>query len=112
MADRLNPGERLSVGASLTSTSGRCVLSLKGDGNLVFSFDGHPIWSSNTAGSGATEAIMQADGNFVIYGPSGPIWATNTREPGSRLVVENDLHVLVWTADNRIVWQAISEGRG
>ena len=48
MGDRLQDGEKLEVGDSLTSKNG------------------------------AYKVSLQEDGNLVLYGPNGAVWATAT----------------------------------
>src|SRR5437773_2200413 len=90
MSDRLNPGDSLAVGGSITSQDGRFTLTLQADGNLVLDEPGRGArWATGTDGRTVSQAVMQTDGNFVLYGPAGPIWATATEgHPGSYLAVQ------------------------
>src|SRR5437899_3777698 len=97
-ADRLNPGQSLAVGGSITSPDGRFTLVLQADGNLVlYQSGGVARWATGTVGRTVSQAVMQADGNFVLYGPAGPIWATATDgHPGAYLAVQDDGNVVIY----------------
>ena len=102
---RLDVDESIAVGGSISSQNGRVTLILQEDGNLVlYTSDGHALWSSHTWGKPVSHAIMQGDGNFVVYGPTGAVWATGTATPGSWLVVQNDGNVVLYAPDGRPLW--------
>uniref|UniRef100_A0A3Q0R525 Bulb-type lectin domain-containing protein n=1 Tax=Amphilophus citrinellus TaxID=61819 RepID=A0A3Q0R525_AMPCI len=56
--------------------------------------------------NGNYKAIFQEDGNFVIYGWK-PIWATatNGKNP-SRIILQGDLNLVMYTQDNKPVWSS------
>jgi len=93
MSDRLNSGDTLAVGGSITSQDGRFRLVLQGDGNFVLYWSGGAArWATGTDGRAVSRAIMQADGNFVLYAPDGTaVWASGTvGHPGAFLTLQND----------------------
>jgi hypothetical protein len=112
MADRLNPGEHLTAGGSITSHNSRFTFTLQGDGNLVlYRSDGKYRWDTATNGRMVSHASMQTDGNFVIFGKlpfmrlTGPIWATNTAgHPGAWLVVQDDGNVVIYDQGGSWLW--------
>ncbi|MCR6483314.1 CHAP domain-containing protein [Amycolatopsis sp. OK19-0408] len=87
--DYLGPDQRLYPNQYLTSTDGRHVLILQGDGNLVLYGPGyHALWSTGTSGRSVHSLLMQGDGNLVLYGTGGQgaLWASNTAGRGSSTV--------------------------
>ncbi len=97
MTDRLNAGDRLTPGQSVTSNNGRYNFFMQHDGNLVlYKHTGRPLWATGTDGRPISEALMQNDGNFVLYSPGGPVWATGTDEAGSYLLVQDDGNVVIY----------------
>lgn len=94
----------------LLSANGKYKLLLTEKGNLIlYDKDGHITWASNTEDKGATELRMQADGNLVLYKKErkDPVWATGTNGPekwGSRLVLENYGHLVLYDKDGHIAW--------
>ena len=64
-------GDRLLVGQSLISNSGRYRLTYQSDGNLVL-YDlatGTALWWTGTFTNRPGQAVMQGDGNLVLYRP-------------------------------------------
>lgn len=106
-SDRLQSGQQLTPGQSITSTNGCFRLVYQGDGNLVvYRVNGwQPIWASSTVGS-ARNAIMQSDGNFVVYNASGsPRWASNTHgNPGAWVVMQSDGNLVVYRSGGGAIW--------
>src|SRR5215210_6899576 len=101
---QLLPGESLEPEKFLRSPNGRYIFKYQDNGNLVLyrSWDGRPLWDSETDGSPAGVCIMQTDGNLVIYDPDGqPLWEAHTWDnPGSRLLVQDDGNVVLYRPDN------------
>ena len=48
MGDRLQKGEKLERGQSLTSRNGAYTLTLQDDGNLVLAARGQAVWATDT----------------------------------------------------------------
>lgn len=90
----VRPGQRLRVGARVTSKNGRYALTLQADGDLVLvaAEHGGAVWRSGTAGQRAAYATMQHDGDFVVADESGRVlWATRTAgNTGAWLAVQDD----------------------
>lgn len=104
MTDKLNPGDSLLVGASVTSRSGQFTLIMQTDGNLVLYSGGQPRWASGTGTPGST-AIMQTDGNFVVYAPQGAVWVSKTAgHPGASLIVQDDGNVVIYDPGGHPLW--------
>jgi surface antigen len=102
--------EQLKVGHTLRSPNGSYLLSMQGDGNLVLYKTSTNPWQavwyqhSNTANSWA---VLQGDGNFVLYRGNGtPYFQTGTSGSMSRVAVENDGRLVVYTSSNTIAWQS------
>ena len=109
--DTLYPGQKLTSGTSLTSADGRFVVTMQGDGNLVLTEGGQPVWSSQTQGHPGAVLINQADdGNMVIVAPGNvPVWSTQTNgHPSSTFVVQSDRNAVVYNPDRIALWQADS----
>jgi hypothetical protein len=81
-ASVLARGAVLRAGESRTSPNGQFRLTMQGNGNLVLSQGGKPVWASNTDGVKDAYCTMQPDGNLVVYGNRGgrpgAVWASNT----------------------------------
>jgi len=82
----LRGGESLSVGQPLYSDNNRYFAILSPDGNFaVFVNDGswRAVWATWTAGRGATKAVLHEGGNFVLYtADNRPVWETKTGGAG------------------------------
>ena len=96
----LPSGSALNLDDNVISNSGRYLLAMQRDGNLVLydrSGGGlRALWASNTAGQAVNDCAMQTDGNLVIYGFPNPIWASNTAgHPNSFLQVQDDGNVVI-----------------
>ena len=97
--DKLNSGESLRRGDSLTSANGRYKLLMQKDGNLVLYGPGNrPTWATNTAGRPVERCTMQRDGNLVLYlRHDEPIWDSGTNvHPGSFLLLQNDGNLVIY----------------
>lgn len=82
----LKGGESMRPGQFLYSDNNRYFATLLADGNFaVFVNDGssRALWATWTAGRGVTQAVLHPGGNFVLY-----------------------------TADNRVVWETKTGGAG
>src|ERR1051325_11225974 len=80
--DRLNAGERLLAGQSISHDD--TVLAYQGDNNLVLYYRGVALWATMAGRGLATSRFeMQTDCNAVVYAVSGFTWAswTNGRGP-------------------------------
>lgn len=100
MGDRLQHGEKLEVGQSLTSENGAYELTLQDDGNLVLYSGETSVWSTKTDGQKVLRAEVQADGNFVLYTADDPVWASQTKGAKDvRLVLQNDRNLVLYGSD-------------
>ncbi|WP_136519542.1 D-alanyl-D-alanine carboxypeptidase family protein [Cellulomonas telluris] len=99
----LPPGAEVSGETALGSPSGHLRVGVE-DGALVVSYDGEPVWTSQTT-TGVT-ARMQADGDLVLVDAAGaPVWSTGTPgRAGARLVLEEAAVVLVGPV-GEVLWQ-------
>ena len=112
----VRPGEGMLVGESYGSCSGRYVLTLQGDGNLVLrdqGQSGRAIWTTKTSGSDGYSAIFQTDGNLVLYGHyQNPLWAAHTNGKGGvRLDFQDDGNVVLYDANSQAVWSTGTAGQ-
>lgn len=100
MGDRLQDGEKLEVGDSLTSKNGAYKVSLQEDGNLVLYAGDEAVWSTGTNGQNVVRAEVQKDGNFVLYTPDKPVWASQTKGAKDvRLILQDDRNLVLYGVD-------------
>ncbi|MGH3637397.1 MAG: LysM peptidoglycan-binding domain-containing protein [Mycobacterium sp.] len=100
MGDRLQGGEKLEVGQSLTSLNGAYKLTLQDDGNLVLYAGDQSVWSTGTNGKNVVRAEVQTDGNFVLYTADDPVWASQTKGAKDvRLIIQNDRNLVLYGFD-------------
>ncbi len=120
------------------NTSGINVhLEMQDDGNLVlYSGANVPLWDSRgntrhptttippnkalvgtldagqtrTSPNGAYVFAMQTDGNLVHYAGGRARWSSATFVPGSRVVLQADGNLVVYTPQNRATWASGTSG--
>jgi hypothetical protein len=84
-ADTLQVNEQLSQGQNLESSNGAYRFNFQSDGNLVLreQSSGSALWSSKTNGQNGTKLSMQSDGNLVLYTASNSaVWDSGTNGTG------------------------------
>ncbi len=101
------PGQALFRGDRRVSPGGACRLILQTDGNLVDYCGAGVAFTTN--GSGVTFGVMFEGGNFQQLASDGAggftlVFATGTSTPRSRLVVQDDRNLVVYTPQNRPVF--------
>jgi nucleoid-associated protein YgaU len=106
MGDRLEEGQKLLVGNSLTSKNGAYTLTLQEDGNLVLSSSEGAVWATGTNGQPVERAEVQEDGNFVLYTADKPVWASQTKGKKKVLLVLQDDRNLVLYSEDGPVWKS------
>jgi nucleoid-associated protein YgaU len=106
MGDRLEEGEKLLVGNSLTSKNGAYKLTLQKDGNLVLYSGDDAVWATATDGQNVERAEVQKDGNFVLYTPDKAVWASQTKGAEKVLLVLQDDRNLVLYSEKGPVWKS------
>lgn len=100
MGDRLQNGEKLEVGQSLTSKNGAYKVTLQDDGNLVLYSGDKAVWSTETNGQNVVRAEVQKDGNFVLYTADKPVWHTDTKGAKDvRLILQDDRNLVLYGFD-------------
>lgn len=98
---KLLSGQSLLPEQTLISPGGQAHLRYQGDGNLVVSLDGNPVWSTNTSGRSAGSLQMQLDGNLVLYDAVSPIRSTRTGgHPGAMVQLQDDGNFVVYEDPN------------
>lgn len=111
-SNKLQVGEKLVRGQSLTSKNGKFVFTFQKDGNLVTTKvkSGKVTWASGTAGrQKANRLVVQKDGNVVLYSKKNKaFWSTQTvadspRNP--RLVLKNSGELVVKHGKS-VVWSS------
>ncbi|MGY4644716.1 NlpC/P60 family protein [Cellulomonas sp. URHB0016] len=106
---RLNQGEALAAGQSLSSPSGTMNLFMQGDGNLVLYAPGMSArWQSGTSGHPGAWVQLQGDGNLVVYAPGAvPLWSSMGNAgagPASFLQVQDDGNLVLYSSTSTPVW--------
>jgi len=94
-------------GQLVASDSGRFLLAMQGDGNLVvYDRTTGPVWASYTNTPGSYLEV-QGDGNVVVYDLSGrAVWATMTSSPTPvKLVLQDDGNLVLY-AGARALWDS------
>ena len=106
MGDRLQKGEKLEVGQSLTSDNGAYNLKLQDDGNLVLYSGDTAVWSTETNGQPVVRAEVQEDGNFVLYTADKPVWHSDTKGAKDvRLILQDDRNLVLYGFDG-VAWSS------
>lgn len=99
-AANLSPGYTIFPGQGIYSNDGRYLLTMQGDGNLVYyrTADWAVRWASYTNGRGGYAAPMQGDGNFVVYNSGwAPLWNSVTQNhPGAYLAAQDDGNLVIY----------------
>ncbi|MFP5282518.1 MAG: hypothetical protein ACLGIF_03605, partial [Actinomycetes bacterium] len=71
---------------------------------LVRERDGRTLWSAGTTGP-AGVCLLEPNGELVIADPDRPLWSSGTsRQPGSRLVLQDDGNAVLYSAAGLPVW--------
>jgi hypothetical protein len=98
---RMNAGQGLTVGESLSACGDDYALSMEADGNLVLyrtKPERKAIWATETNGKAGFNAILRADGNFALYDiHDHVIWSSGTGDhPGSSLAVQGEGNLVIY----------------
>jgi hypothetical protein len=74
----LLPGETLLAGQSIST--GRDILTMQADGNLVVAAPGgRPLWAARTGGHSGSVLTLRTDGDAVLDAPGNvTLWSTDT----------------------------------
>ena len=116
-ANRLIPGQTLQVGGSITSLNGKYTFALQGDGNLVVSRSGTPMWGSQTNGQGGVLLSMAPDGILRLSAPNGQVvWQTHSSgSPGNYFFeMQDDGNAVIYLQEpgrTVFVWSTETPGR-
>lgn len=104
--DRLEPGQVLHRGHSLTSSNGRFTLTLHEDGHLILRDHEDWTWTSATPDSGGERLEFQHDGNLVLRNAEGDsLWHSGTHgHRGICTVVQDDGNTVIYANDGDSVW--------
>ncbi len=118
--DTILEGQTLTPGSTLISADNAYTLAMQGDGNLVVYGSCHgAIWSTRTYGHPGAYLAMQTDSNAVVYSAQtgGPLWDSATFGYGvprlyrTRLVVQNDGNLVMYTQFNKAIWSSGADPR-
>ena len=98
---RLDPGQALGRGQSISSCNGSLRLVHQLDGNVVAYDAQGALWSTGTAGRATTAFVMQPDGNLVLYNNNVALWSTGTHNsPGAFLAIQDDCNLVIYHGSN------------
>ena len=100
-------GTELKSGSWLASSNGEYRLVMRADGNLVLSWEGHPLWASNTAKHPGARLAMQADGDLIVYQGNRPIWTSGTDRGGNALYylsLQDNGNVAIYSPARKPIW--------
>ncbi|WP_105167788.1 phosphatidylinositol-specific phospholipase C domain-containing protein [Pseudoalteromonas sp. T1lg23B] len=110
--DTLGQGFYLEVNEQLVSSDGRHRLVMQGDGNLVIYSNDQPIWATNTHGSTAvraylTNVMFNTGGNLMLLDAEDQmVWKTNSLGTNTRLIMQNDGNLVIYSDDNTPIWSS------
>ena len=110
-------GTELEGGSWLESSNGHYRLAMQPDGNLVLSWNGHPLWASNTTKHPGAFLEMQSDGNLVVYQGKRPIWTSGTDRRGDvrfYLSIQDNGNATIYSPARKAIWvtnTAVGVGR-
>ena len=94
----------------LVSPNGAYILTMQGDGNLVLTHFGQPVWNSATYGQGTAPytASLAADGSLHALDHSGKsLWSSGPAASGAApfsVTVQNDGNIVVYDAHGSQAW--------
>lgn len=102
----LAPGQTLASGKWLLSPNRAYLLGMQTDGNLVLRrvSDKRTLWHSRRYGQPGARLVLQTNGNLVIWRGRQPVWSTRTAGRMLRLAVQNNGHLVLYTASGSIAW--------
>lgn len=104
---RLDPGALLTSGRSVRSCNGAINLVMQTDGNVVLYDSAGASWvAPGTVNQGTNQLVMQTDGNLVAYANGTPRWASGTGVAGSRLAVQDDCNLVVYSPAGQALWSS------
>ncbi len=115
--NRLVPGQTLQSGGSVTSTNGQYTFALQGDGNLVLSRYGNPLWGSQTNGQGGVLLSMAPDGILRLTAANGQVvWQSRSAgSPGNYFFeMQDDGNAVIYLQEpgrTVFVWSTETPGR-
>ncbi|GAA1635552.1 ricin-type beta-trefoil lectin domain protein [Actinoplanes couchii] len=101
---RLLANQELGEAKFLTFHNGYAT-RVQGDGNVVLTMGGQPLWSTKT--TAGVRLINQVDGNLVLRKSDGvAIWSSNTHTKGpSTLRMQNDGNLVLYrNSDGAVTW--------
>lgn len=103
----LTRGEFLTANQYLRSDAGNYRLTMQGDGNLVLTQAGAPLWDSETWDYPGAELLFQLDGNVVVNAGDGtPVWDTETWDTAAEeLILRDDGDLVLLDRDGEILWR-------
>lgn len=115
--NRLVPGQTLQQGGSVTSTNGQYTFAFQGDGNLVVSRYGTPLWGSQTNGQGGVLLSMAPDGILRLTAANGQVvWQSRSAgSPGNYFFeMQDDGNAVIYLQEpgrTVFVWSTETPGR-
>ncbi|MVN88807.1 hypothetical protein GO986_18875 [Deinococcus sp. HMF7620] len=114
--DTLASNTTMNINEQRVSCSGRNVLIMQGDGNLVLYKSGRAAWASQTWGNTAAARLtLGGDGHLALYRSNGQrVWTASTwGHPGAYLKVQDDGNVVLYEVVGgapRAIWSTNTWG--
>lgn len=103
----LDVGESMQPGDYIESDNEQYRLNFQSDGNVVLRevSTGNSLWSSGTHNEGGSRLVLQSDGNLVLYTATGsPVWATGTHGSNANALTLEDNGTLVLYEGGSALW--------
>ncbi|MGW8954671.1 trypsin-like serine protease [Streptomyces sp. NPDC055709] len=105
LGSKLESGQQLLPGDSLTSASAR--LTMQADGNLVLAHTGgQTLWSSKTTGNQGATAVLAAGGSLQVLAADGTtvLWQSSDSAAGGSAVLDERGSLVLRNAKGESVW--------
>lgn len=99
-------GATIKQGSSLYSPNGAYRLSVEANGRVALYQYSTAIWTNNVnVSSTDTKLLFQQDGNLSVTTGAAVVWKTSVGNyPGSRLCVQDDGNLVIYSAQNTALW--------
>lgn len=101
---RLQAGESLLVGQSISSPDGRFTLRMAADGNVALGDGTRQYWDTDTEGSSGARLTMGSTGDLFVSYRGAVMWQTGSEAAGAFAKLGNDANLTVLNGDAAVIW--------
>lgn len=104
---RLQSGESLLAGQSITSPDGSYSLTMEQNGNVVLApaaSPGFTLWDTDTTGSRGSRLAMLSDGNLAVIHRGATVWVAETEVPGAFAKIQSNANLVVLSSGEEPLW--------